>query len=132
MDEAHLQAIPLFASLSGPERRRVAMLADELDVSEGTELLHEGDVAWEFFVIKEGKAEVLHDGRHVADLEPGDFLGEIAAMDHSRRRASVIARSPMTLMVMTDYDFRRLASEMPALGARINEAIAARTAELVA
>ena len=131
MDEAHLREIPLFASLSKDERRRVAMFADELEVPEGTELLHEGDIAWEFFAIEEGQAEVLHDGRHVADLEPGDFMGEIAALDHSRRRASVVAKSPMKLMVMTDYDFRRLTHEVPALAARIREVIEQRTAQLV-
>ena len=127
MDASRLEEIPLFAPLSPEQRGRVASFADELEVSEGTKLVREGDLAWEFFVIEEGHAQVLReDGRHVADLGPGDFVGEIAAIDHSRRRASVTSKSPMKLIVMTDYDFRSMASELPGVAAEIRAAIEQR------
>jgi CRP-like cAMP-binding protein len=115
MDEHTLRTVPLFASLGKRELRRVAQVADAIDVREGKELLHQGSFAYEFMVIQDGRAEVTRDGEHVADLGPGDFLGEIAALESGTRNASVIARSPMSLIVMTAYDLRQLAASMPEL-----------------
>jgi CRP/FNR family transcriptional regulator, cyclic AMP receptor protein len=116
MDEHKLKSIPLFASLSKRELRRVAQAADEIDVSAGKELLHQGEFAYDFMVIEDGQAEVTRDGEHVADLGPGDFLGEIAALEHGKRNASVAARSPMCLIVMTARDLRQLAASIPEFG----------------
>ena len=115
MDEQHLKTIPMFASLELGELRKVARLADEVDVDAGKPLLRQGEFAYEFMAIEDGRAEVLRDGEHVADLGPGDILGEIAALERGKRNASVVARSHMRLAVMTAYDMRRLASSIPAL-----------------
>ena len=116
MDERTLKSIPLFGSLGRDELRLVAQATDEIDVPEGKELLHEGEFAYEFMVIQDGRAEVVRDGEHVADLGPGDVLGEIAAMERGKRNASVIARSPMCLAVTTAHDIRRLAGAIPEIG----------------
>jgi CRP/FNR family transcriptional regulator, cyclic AMP receptor protein len=115
MDEHRLKSVPLFAALGRRELRRVAHVADEVDVREGKELLHQGSFAYEFMVIEDGRAEVTRDGDHVADLGPGDFLGEIAALESGTRNASVTARSPMSLIVMTAHDLRQLAASIPEL-----------------
>ena len=67
-------------------------------------------------VVQDGQAEVTRGGEHVADLGPGDFLGEIAALEDGKRNASVVARSPMCLIVMTARDMRQLANSIPAFG----------------
>lgn len=119
MDEHRLKSISLFASLGKRDLRRVAQVADTVDVREGKELLHEGAFAHEFMVIEEGRAEVLRHGEHIADLGPGDFLGEIAALESGTRNASVIARTPMSLVVTTAHDLRQLATAIPELGRRL-------------
>ncbi len=43
MDERKLKSIPLFASLSRDDLRRVAQVADEIDVSEGNESPQDSD-----------------------------------------------------------------------------------------
>lgn len=127
MDEKALKSIPLFASLSKSERRRVASYTDEVDVSAGSALVEEGAFAYEFFVIQEGTAEVRRDGQHVAQLGPGDFLGEMGAIGKSRRNASVIAEGPMRVAVMTARDLRIIDSEIPRVAERIREAISSRS-----
>jgi len=127
MDEQKIKNVPLFSDLDKAQLKRIAQISDEVDVREGTELLHEGSFAHEFMVIEKGRADVIRQGEKVAELAPGDFLGEIAALDRGQRNATVVATTPMTLIVMTDRDLRHIASEMPALG-RILEAVAkART-----
>ena len=131
MDEQRLAAIPLFASLSKPERRRVAQLADELEIASGRRLVDEGDWAYEFFVIEHGTAVVSHGDEQLAELGPGDFLGEIGALGRTRRTASVTATSDLRAIVMTALDIRTVAREMPAVGDRLAEAIERRTSSVV-
>jgi CRP-like cAMP-binding protein len=131
MDEARLSAVPLFASLSKAERRRIAQLADELEIPPGRHLVDEGDWAYEFFVIETGTADVLQDDRKIAELGPGDFLGEVAALGRGRRTATVTATSYLCAIVMTALDIRTVAREMPAVGQRLKQAIEQRTGAVV-
>src|SRR5215210_4666808 len=72
-----------------------------------------------FMVVQDGEAEVTREGEHIAGLGPGDFLGEIAALEDGKRNASVVARSPMCLTVMTARDMRQLANSIPAFGEKL-------------
>ncbi len=126
MDETRLSDVPLFSALSKRERREVARLADEVDIDAGRHLVDRGEFPYEFFVIENGTAEVLRDGEHVADLHAGDFLGEIGAVKHAQRGASVVATSPMTAIVMTARDLRHIARDMPKVSEKIQSAIEER------
>lgn len=122
MDPQRVRSVHLFAGLGKSDLRRIAQVADEVDVREGTELLHEGNFAHEFMAITDGRAEVVREGQRVAELGPGDFMGEAAALSHGQRNASIVASTPMTLMVMTARDLRAIAREMPAIDKSLREA----------
>ena len=122
MDKHKLKDLPLFSSLGKGELRNIASHTDEVDMREGEALLHQGDFAYEFMVIVDGKAQVIRDGDQVAELGPGDFLGEIAALDKGHRNASVVASSEMTVVVMTAQDLRHIAREMPDVDAQLRAA----------
>jgi CRP-like cAMP-binding protein len=130
MDASRLAAIPLFASLTRRERGVVARHADEVDVPDGTLLVVEGRFSYEFFVIEEGTADVVHGERRIAELGPGDFLGEMGVLGDTRRSASVVATSPITAIVMTAAALRYVAREMPAVGERLRAAIEERSERL--
>jgi CRP/FNR family transcriptional regulator, cyclic AMP receptor protein len=132
VDPARLNAIPLFSSLSKKECSKVAQLADEVDVPEGKELVREGDFAYEFFAIEQGRAEVRHGEEVLAELGPGDFFGEAGALQRLERNADVVAKSQMALIVLTARDLRHLADDMPELGARLNQALEERCSQVVA
>ena len=68
----------------------------------------EGETAYEFFVIEEGTASVEVDGRHVADLGPDEWFGEIGLLAAERRTATVTAKTPMRLAVIFGPSFRDL------------------------
>jgi CRP-like cAMP-binding protein len=131
MDESRLASIDLFSSLSKRERTEIASRADQIDVPEGTHLVREGEFAYEFFVIEDGSAEVLRDGQHVADLGPGDFLGEIGIVTQAPRNASVVAREPTRVMVLSEQDFRGVARSFPTVAEQIREAVRERSEPLV-
>ena len=132
MDEARLQAIPLFSGLSKKERRTVARLADEVDVEPGYRLVRQGEFAYEFFAIEAGTAEVRRGEQYLDELGPGDFCGEMGVVEGAKRGASVTATSPVTAMVMTASAFRRIDREMPAVAKKIRRAIEERRHQLEA
>ena len=93
---------------------------------EGKELTEQGRLGYEFFAIEEGSADVVQDGERIRQLGPGDFFGEIALLEGSRRTASVVATSPMTLIVMHRRDFRHMAHELPDVAERLEQAVRER------
>jgi CRP-like cAMP-binding protein len=130
MDEARLRRLPLFSSLSRQELREVMSHVDEVDVGEGKQLISQDDFAYELFVIEAGTAQVLQDGKWVAELGPGDFMGEMGILARARRNASVIATSPMKLIVMTARDFREINRKMPPVADQIRAKVEERTRAL--
>jgi CRP/FNR family transcriptional regulator, cyclic AMP receptor protein len=118
-DAARLRALPLFADLDDEECERLSGWIEEQHVEAGRELTPEGAAGYTFFVVEEGSAEVRRDGEAIRDLGPGDFFGEIAILDGGRRTASVVAVSPMRLLVIFGADFRRLETELPGVAAAV-------------
>ena len=128
MDPRDVQSIPLFAGLSKDDQQVVAQYADEVDVEAGKVLAEEGRLAYEFFAIKDGTAEVKLGGERTAALGPGDFFGEIGLLAGDRRVATVVATSPMHLIVLTGSQLRAIDSRMPGVAERIRGAMAQRLA----
>jgi len=128
MLEAHLTEVPFFSSLSKREIQEIARATDEIDVKQGEVLAREGDVGQEFFVIIEGSAEVVRGSERIAELGKGDFFGEMALVGDEPRMATVSATAPMRVAVMSRSAFRGFDRRMPAVHARIVEAIEARRA----
>ena len=128
MDPKGLEGIPLFTNLSKRDREQIAKWTDEISLRPGFHLLHQGALAHEFFVLTEGTVEVTRDGEHLTDLQPGDFFGEIALVEHDRRTASVVAKTPVRAIVMHSREFGAMRREMPTVCSQIEDAIKARLA----
>jgi CRP-like cAMP-binding protein len=121
-----LRDVAFFAGFSDDELRRVVELAEEVDAEEGAVLMEQGRVGQECYVILEGSAGVLFGGEHAATLQPGSMVGEMALVDHRPRTASVVAETPMRLLVFDTKAFKRLLEEMPKAHDRVMELLSAR------
>jgi CRP-like cAMP-binding protein len=132
MDESDLQSIPLFESLPRDARRLIAQHADDIDVAEGTDLVRQGEFAYEFFVIEQGGAEVLRDGERIADLGPGDFLGEMGIVSKAVRNATVTTTTDSKVIVMTEQAFRSVSRSNPGVASQIQAAVEERCQSLAA
>jgi len=128
-----LQRVPCLAGLPDETVERAATWFEERHAEPGDNLTPEGASGYTFFVIFDGTASVVHGGKSVATLGPGDFFGEGALLgDTGRRNASVIAESPMRVGAMFGTEFRLLERDYPAVGAQMRETLAVRQAELAA
>ena len=121
-----LKKVPLFAGCSKSELRELAKTADELDLRQGTVLTREGRPGREFFVLIEGTGEVSKKGKKIAELGPGDWLGEIALITDSPRTATVTATSPVDVLVVTDRRFRSLVETMPSIAMKVLASVGER------
>jgi CRP-like cAMP-binding protein len=126
VDVERLEGVGLFSLLSRDELRAVAVWVDEIEVPEGKELMRKGDIGHEFFVIEDGAASVSASGREISLMGPGDFFGEIALLETPRRTATVVADTPMRLLVMHSRDFKAMERRLPVVADRLRAAIYAR------
>jgi CRP/FNR family cyclic AMP-dependent transcriptional regulator len=113
MDAQRLQSVPLFDKLPDDAREKFAVWVGELKVDEGRTLAEQGEFAYELFVIEDGQAEVRQDGETIAELGPGEFFGEMGVIERAQRNATVVARTPMTLLTLSHWDVKRLERQAP-------------------
>ena len=130
MDEGRLKDMPLFAGLNRKERRALAPRADEVELDEGRTIVREGEWPYEFFAIEEGTAEVRRGDQLLAELGPGDFFGEMGLVEDTRRNATVVATTPLKVVVMTGAAFRQTARELPEVAKKVRAAIEERCRQL--
>jgi CRP-like cAMP-binding protein len=126
----HLAQVPLFRGMTNKELRDIAKATVELTIDQGKEFVTQGDVGREAFVIIEGTADVVRNGQTIANLGPGDCVGELALLDHGPRTASVVAATPLTVLVLGPREFLGVLDEVTTLSHKILAALASRVREL--
>src|SRR5579862_6162124 len=109
-----LQRVPLFADLSGRQRRKLAANFRERTFKPGTDVVREGSMSgMGFFVVTDGEASVSVAGVEVARLAAGDYFGELALISKGERSATVTARSELRCLEIAFSDFREFAHANP-------------------
>lgn len=132
MDEklSMLRGVPLFVGLDDHELKAVGALCDEVAVPAGHELTHEETFGDEFYLILEGEVRIHRAGATLRTMGPGDFLGEIALIDHGRRTASATAATDCRLLVLAHREFHSLLDAQPDIRVHVLEALARRVRQL--
>jgi CRP-like cAMP-binding protein len=126
LDVDRILAQPLFASLTRREAEEVAPFCEVRHVEPSQVVFSQGGLAVAFFVIESGAAEAVADGRVLRTMGPGDWFGEIAIVEQSHRTATVSATSPLTVIAMSAFEFRRLEAEHPDIAATISQTMKER------
>jgi len=121
-----LRDVAFFEGFAPSELDRVAELAEDVEASPGALIIDQGRVGTECFVILEGLANVFVGDDVVAQIGPGTMVGEMALVEHRPRNASVVAETPMTLVVFDLKAFKTLLEEMPRVHSKVLETLAAR------
>lgn len=125
-----LKGVPLFANCSKTSLGQIARLVDEVQLPAGRVLMQQGRVGNEFFVIVEGKVRIERDGRRIDTEGPGDFLGEIALVDHRPRTATAICETPCRFLVLAHREFHTLLADSPPIANAVLKALAERLRNL--
>ncbi len=121
---------PLFGLswLPRPEQRTLARMADAVEVPAGASVLRQGAPGDAFFLIEDGRASVVRDDDHIADLGPGEFFGELALLGGGSRVASVVAETDMRVRAIPRRKFGRAMRRLPTLAYRVRRVALERVA----
>jgi len=114
-----LASVPLFSGCTKKELQAIAAAAKEVQHGEGDVIAREGDQGLGFFLILDGTAKISVGGRTRRRLGAGDYFGEIALLDEGPRSATVTAETPMRLLGLTAWSFRRLVSANPSIAPKL-------------
>jgi CRP/FNR family cyclic AMP-dependent transcriptional regulator len=125
-----LARTPLFSGLSKKELTQLARMSDDMEIEAGHVLCREGEIGQEIFVIVDGEVEVTRKGKPVKRSGGDEFFGEIALLEDIPRTATVKAKSPLRVFVLTSRDFRRLVDSSPSVERKVMRSLARRLVEL--
>ncbi len=85
----------------------------------GDIIIHQGETADKFYIIVSGTVEIYYYEPNAADtiiaqLDSGNYFGEIGLLEGSKRTASVRAATPVKVLVFDRETFSRWISDAPA------------------
>jgi CRP-like cAMP-binding protein len=87
-----LRNVPLFQEVPDEAITTLAACTEEVEVSEGDIIIKEGEVDNTMYILVSGKAEITAQGKHIATLEPNDYVGELAVFSPKERSATVTCK----------------------------------------
>lgn len=96
---------------------------------------NEGDPGYEMFILLKGKVGVYLssiDGSlfKVAELGPGDFVGEMSLLESMPRSATIMALEETVVIVLNQSNFAEVISQEPELAYRIMKGMSSRVRQL--
>jgi CRP-like cAMP-binding protein len=125
-----LASVPLFKNLPRKTLQRLERIAVTRHYKAGDEIVKEGDRGAGFFLITEGKVEILRGGSKLNTLGPGEFFGEMALLDSHPRVATVRAVEDTQCLAMSRWDFVAELRANPDVAIEMLEALSARLRQL--
>ena len=110
MAEIELREIPLFSEMDEQEVAGIREIMDVMRFKAGQVIIREGETGDLFYVITEGRADVIirdADGSDVIlhEAGPGDFFGELSMLTNEPRSARIRAVENLTTLVLERDEF---------------------------
>ncbi len=124
-----LASIELFEGLTGDELASCAEMMNETEVLTGEKLTTEDDYGYSFIVVLDGAVKVKVGEEVIAEMESGDYFGEVALLQHQKRNATVFAAKRSKLAKIMTWDFEKFLEINPLIKSRVAAAAAARAAQ---
>lgn len=118
-----ISKIPLFHDASQEFIEEIAIHLKPIVVVPNSFVFREGDVAKEMYFVVSGKLKVIieTEKKEIAELNNGDFFGEIAIFENIKRTASVKAVTYCDLYVLTKDKYHEVAESYPEIAQVIEQ-----------
>jgi putative ABC transport system ATP-binding protein len=121
-----LNEFPIFRDLTP---QVISQVADKMGLrryESGADIIRQGEIGQEFFVIGRGEVEIIIDGRQVATLTQGAFFGEVSLIKQQPRNATVRARGDVVCFVLSKDEFQSVMDASATFEEELRKAIFAR------
>lgn len=112
-----LQTLDLLKELDPSEKAAFAQRLKTVSVRRGEALMRQGDAADTLYIVNSGRFGVTVNGksRPIAEIGPGQPIGEIGFLTGGRRTATVTALRDSIVLRLDRADFDALSHELPAI-----------------
>jgi CRP-like cAMP-binding protein len=110
-----LARLSLFADLPHPQVEALAHTFAEEIFSEGQRVMRQGMAGGGFYVILEGDASVVIDGKERARLTRGDFFGEISILTDALPTADVVATTMLRCLTIPNNELKSFMLKQPSV-----------------
>ncbi|HEY1100062.1 MAG TPA: serine/threonine-protein kinase [Myxococcota bacterium] len=124
---------PVIGALPADVRRALIKDAEVRDFVDGDTIVREGDDATELFFILAGEVEVHRDEQGIPvfinKLHEGQFFGEMAALQHRPRTATVQAMGPVEVLCIARTDIEAALDAAAEVRRLFERAMVARAVE---
>jgi signal transduction histidine kinase len=112
---AWLARTALFSALPAEALDELAGLFTRRRHDDGEAFIHQGERENRMYLVAEGRVRIHHGEETVAELGPGDVVGEMALLDEGPRTMSASALGPVTLYFMDREGFHAFLHRFPQL-----------------
>jgi CRP-like cAMP-binding protein len=115
-----LSKVSLFSEMKKSDLEMIAKLAQNELFQAGDTIIREGDRDGRLFVIVSGEVAVIKglgkkNERHVRNLGPLTYFGEMALIDDLVRSASIVAKEQTEVLILDQWNFRQEIERYPAV-----------------
>ncbi|MBI1374257.1 MAG: cyclic nucleotide-binding domain-containing protein [Phycisphaera sp.] len=114
-----LRQIPLFQHLNYKDLMKVLNVASVATYEEGEQVIAEGEVDGRLFICLNGRVQVVKQDQVLAELQSGDFFGEMALIDKAPRSADVVALERSQMIRIGRENFFTLLNLEPRMGIKL-------------
>jgi voltage-gated potassium channel len=117
--------VPLFAGLQASDIADIMRLLRAQQMEPGAVIARRGEPAHSMYFIAAGEVEIALDSARVR-MGTGHFFGEIAALRRSRRSATIVALTRVSLLALDAHDLHALMEREPRIAERVHEVVRSR------
>ena len=110
-----LRGYPTFADCSKSALSDLVGAGGPFSLPAGWPLVQEGIPADACYVLTEGAARVFHDREQIAELGPGDLVGEMALLGGGQRRATVTSSTRVAGLRIENDPLRTVLDKHPSI-----------------
>ncbi len=121
-----LALLSLFSDLTKPQLEHVSHMFEEEMFPAGQRILRQGFTGANLYVILDGEACIVLDGKELARLGRGEFFGEVSALLGEPPTADVQAATPLRCLVIPQPEVKSFLVSNPQVMYRILQAEARR------
>ena len=121
----------LFHDLTQEDIRKVAMYFEIVELPAGSILFYEKEKRSDMYVVLEGSVKASLFDEHgneliLAEVGPGEFIGEMSMIDELPRSATAIVNERAKLGILSRSAFMKVVKENPGIAVNVIKALVSR------
>lgn len=104
-----------FTEFSDLVNLRIARVSNEKVIDKDSEILKEGEIGKEFYILINGKLSAYSKDKKIGTLLPGAMFGEFSGLSNKARIASIISEEESVILEIAQEDMNQILSITPSL-----------------